>query len=258
MPKTMIYYFSGTGNSLYAAKQIGKALGDTLLVNMKADPAKYPGEEAEVIGFVFPVYMEGLPGNSAEFISRLKLNPNAYIFALATCGRRAGNSYAELNKILMKKGTKLSFCQTAVTVANYINMYPLATSPAKRLPKLDEAVSAVVRALEVRTAKPVPDNNAVMAFNHSLYRLFPFMAKLYRSTKKCNGCGICEKVCPTNTVKMVNGKPKWGKGCTQCVACIQFCPQQAIEFGFSTKFRTRYHHPNVTAGDISKEMMIIE
>jgi ferredoxin len=258
MPQNTIYYFSGTGNSLFAAKQIGKAIGDTLLVNMKTDPSKYPSEDAEVIGFAFPVYMEGLPGGCAEFINKLRINPNAYIFALATCGRRAGNCYAELNKILNEKGAKLSYWQTAVTVANYINMYPLATNPAKRLPMLDDAIKAVITAIKGRTIKDLPANNAVMAMNHRTVRFTPLMAKLYRVTGKCNGCGICEKVCPSKTIKMVNGKPKWGKSCRQCVACIQFCPLQAIEFGISTMFRTRYHHPDISAADIAQEMFIIE
>ncbi len=257
MAKNVIYYFSGTGNSLYAAKQIGKALCDTLLVNMKTEPEKYPAGEAEIIGFVFPVYMEGLPGGCAEFISNLQMNPNAYIFAFATCGRRAGNSYAELNAILRKKGLKLSFYQTAVTVANYINMYPLATSPKKRLPKLDEAIDTAVKAIQNKTSVVIPQNNAIMAFNHKSARFTPLMAKLYRFTSKCNGCGICEKVCPAGTVKIINGKPVWGKGCTQCVACIQLCPQKAIEFGISTKFRTRYHHPDISAADIANEKFVI-
>jgi len=145
-----------------------------------------------------------------------------------------------------------------VTVANYINVYPLATSPKKRLPKLDEAITDAVKAIQNKTLVNVPASNALMAFNHSLYRFFPLMARFYRVTKKCNGCGICEKICPAGTVKLVSGKPVWGKGCTQCVACIQNCPQKAIELGLSTKFRTRYRHPAVSETEIIKETIYIE
>ena len=63
-------------------------------------------------------------------------------------------------------------------------------------------------------------------------------------TDKCVGCGTCAEVCPTNTIRMVNGIPIWeGDACTQCLACLNRCPQEASQFGKSTVKRRRYLNP---------------
>jgi flavodoxin len=56
--KTILYYFSGTGNSLAAAKKIAAALGDCELVSI-ASLAKTSGDivpQAERVGIISPVY----------------------------------------------------------------------------------------------------------------------------------------------------------------------------------------------------------
>ena len=57
--KNLIFCFSGTGNSLKAAKDIAAVLGDTDIVLMK----EYHKAEGSyhTIGFVFPSYAGGVP-----------------------------------------------------------------------------------------------------------------------------------------------------------------------------------------------------
>jgi len=40
---------------------------------------------------------------------------------------------------------------------------------------------------------------------------------------KCNGCGICSKVCPAANIETTNEKPAWRHRCEQCLACLQWC-----------------------------------
>lgn len=54
-------------------------------------------------------------------------------------------------------------------------------------------------------------------------------------------CGECVKVCPLNNIQLIDGKPAWGKNCTHCMACINYCPTAAIEYGKQTKDKPRYH-----------------
>ncbi len=73
--KTIIYYFTGTGNSLAAAKKIAALLGDCELVPI-ASLQDIPGAittEADRIGIVCPVYDAGIPVIVAEFAGRLNL-----------------------------------------------------------------------------------------------------------------------------------------------------------------------------------------
>ncbi len=54
--KKVIYYFSGTGNSMRAAEVIAEELDHTEIISMRMDPHEVSAENAEIIGFVFPVY----------------------------------------------------------------------------------------------------------------------------------------------------------------------------------------------------------
>lgn len=45
----VIYYFSGTGNSLRAARIIAQKIGGAKLFSMRSDPADIPAEKAEKI-----------------------------------------------------------------------------------------------------------------------------------------------------------------------------------------------------------------
>jgi ferredoxin len=72
----------------------------------------------------------------------------------------------------------------------------------------------------------------------------------FYSNEKCIGCGTCEKVCPVDNIKMIDKNPSWQHKCEQCFACLQWCPQSAIQFGNNTENINRYHHPDVKVSDL--------
>ncbi|MFT3788037.1 MAG: 4Fe-4S binding protein [Tepidisphaeraceae bacterium] len=48
-------------------------------------------------------------------------------------------------------------------------------------------------------------------------------------TGKCDGCCTCDANCPTNAIKVENGKAVVNEPeCIDCNTCIDACPQQAI------------------------------
>jgi Pyruvate/2-oxoacid:ferredoxin oxidoreductase delta subunit len=49
---------------------------------------------------------------------------------------------------------------------------------------------------------------------------------------------------------MKNGTPVWSDKCINCFACLQWCPEEAINAGVITQKMKRYHHPQVTMNDI--------
>ncbi len=85
----------------------------------------------------------------------------------------------------------------------------------------------------------------------SLFNRFAISTKSFFADEKCTGCGICEKVCSCGSIVVVEGKPKWGGSCTQCLACLHYCPAKAIQYGETTENKGRYVNPNVEL----KEMM---
>jgi len=71
--------------------------------------------------------------------------------------------------------------------------------------------------------------------------------------KKCDGYGICSRICPVDNIKMVDGKPAWQHHCERCMACLQWCPMEAIQFDKVSIGRKRYHHPDVKLSDMLRQ-----
>jgi electron transfer flavoprotein alpha subunit len=46
---------------------------------------------------------------------------------------------------------------------------------------------------------------------------------------KCTGCGTCLDVCPTEAIKMIDGRAKITMDCIDCGACPRVCPEGAIK-----------------------------
>ncbi|MBN1875605.1 MAG: EFR1 family ferrodoxin [Anaerolineae bacterium] len=82
------------------------------------------------------------------------------------------------------------------------------------------------------------------------------MDRAFHVDEHCIGCGNCARICPVRNIRMVDNagdshrKPQWQQRCEQCFACLQWCPQQAIQFGSNTAGRKRYHHPDVKLADM--------
>lgn len=57
----------------------------------------------------------------------------------------------------------------------------------------------------------------------------------------CIGCGKCVQLCPLNNIRLDKDKPVWGSNCTHCMACICYCPKEAIEYGKRSVGKPRYH-----------------
>jgi ferredoxin/flavodoxin len=74
----------------------------------------------------------------------------------------------------------------------------------------------------------------------------------FQVNESCVSCGTCEKICPVSNITLIEGTPTWHHTCEQCFACLQWCPQSAIQFGKSIESQKRYHHPTVKALDLMR------
>ena len=107
----MIFYFSGTGNSLFAAKRM--LADDEKLINIadaiKDNRYEYKIQTGENVGFIFPVYFYTVPTIVSEFISKLQLEGAEYVYAIITCGGSICQAGAVLKKLLEKQNIDLKF-----------------------------------------------------------------------------------------------------------------------------------------------------
>lgn len=259
----MIFYFSGTGNSLYVAKNIGEKNEEKLVsiasaVNSNLEVYEYTLKESEVVGFVYPIYAWAPPKMVFEFIKKLKLNNynNNYIFLAETFAGSSGSAVNMLKEALEKKNFKLNGWFSVVMPTNYIVVGNGETkeSQDKKLKEAEENLKHINNSIKERIEnshliKKEIFKKALTVIVNPLFDKFAVNTKKFYATDKCNGCKLCEDVCNCKTIK-VQGKPVWGPECTQCFACINVCPTRAIQFGKGTENKTRYKNPNINVTEL--------
>ena len=128
--KTVIYYFTGTGNSLAAARKICGHLGDCELVSI-ASLTTTSGDihaGSERVGIVCPVYYLGLPSIVTEFVNRLDLSRAGYCFAVLTMGGFGASALHQLDDLVFARNNRhLDAAFTVRMVGNFVPRY----DPAK-------------------------------------------------------------------------------------------------------------------------------
>ncbi len=253
-----IFYFTGTGNSLWVARTLASELGGA---ELKSIP-DWQGKEtidSRVIGLVFPVHIWGVPRIVLDFIQKLKiLNPDS-VFAIAVNGGEVANTLVQLKKSLRKEGLNLSLGFEIVMPPNYIPWGGPGPKEKQnqRFYSAGKKISAIAAAIKKREEKPVEKGPL---WKRILFTLFykmsfsqvPKMDRKFWVDEKCNQCSICTKVCPSGNITSQDGKPVWSHRCEQCFACLQWCPQRAIQCGKKTPQYERYHHPEIRLADLLK------
>lgn len=82
------------------------------------------------------------------------------------------------------------------------------------------------------------------------YRMIRRMVDGFRVEDTCSSCGICAQVCPVENIELKAGRPVWGSACEQCLACLNLCPESAIQHGKTSADQARYRNPKVALREI--------
>ncbi|GHU82691.1 iron-sulfur protein [Clostridia bacterium] len=250
----IIFYFTGTGNSLKVARDIGAALPNCTLISMVTP--YHMTEKVDSIGFVYPVYFRGVPLAVKKFVESMDLSAasNAYLFATATCGGSPGSGLKELNALLSAKGRTLDYGTLINMGGNYILMYGKPDKADTANAQADRALIGIAGEIRNKSKRPCGKSNPVSTLFAEIFRKSVHKAALkYTVSDDCTSCGLCAKICPVNNIEIKGGKPVFGDHCEQCMACIQWCPGKAINYKGKTENRKRYHHPDINAQDLMRK-----
>jgi len=196
----VIFYFSGTGNSLSVANKLGKELG-ARVEGISAYLSSPYAIEDEVIGFVTPVYCYALPPLVKDFLQKAQFQAPQYLFGVATMGAMAGQTLNQAEHILAQRDIKLhAGFQLALPDSSIV--FP---SPAKRKEEMlqaeEDKVSVIVAAVKKREEN---NQRSSFLFVGDVIEAASWwvMKNIYKIDHKhvaedsCIGCGLCAKNLP--------------------------------------------------------------
>ena len=257
--KTNIYYYTGTGNSLWTARTLAENVGDAEIYSLAENDGSNLTNSAPCIGLVFPVHIWGVPGRVMKFLdaSSAGMHPE-YLFAVAVNAGQVANTLVQLRKVLAANGKTLSAGWEITLPSNYIPWGGPGPQEEqqKRFETAEHKLRSLAEHIKKQESSPVETGPLWqrLIFSGLAYPMsFPQVPKMdqkFKVDEKCNHCEICQKVCPTGNVTLQDGKPIWNRRCEQCFACLQWCPQEAIQYGQKTPQYQRYHHPEIKLKDM--------
>ena len=247
----MIIYYTGTGNSRYAAQMLASLTGDEL---MDATELIRRKECSSIISsrplvFVAPVYGWRVARIFDKWIRNTGFSGCNKAYFVLTCGSDMGNAEKYVRRLCRKKKFELLGVKEIVMPENYAAMFDVPDEEtSERIRKTAGRVLRRVSA-DIIAQRPIKNRKITLAdrlkssvVNSAFYK-FCISSKPFHVTDGCVGCGKCAAGCPMNSIVMKDGKPVWTGDCTHCMACLCGCPAGAVEYGRRSVGKVRYQCP---------------
>ena len=266
--KRIIFYFTGTGNCLYIARQLAGKHAELLSIPQLMKQGRYEFE-ADEIGIVYPIYGHMPPYMVRQFIRKAKLQAE-YKFAVLTYGARKCDAVEIWDDISRKAGNVFDYINTIVMVDNWLPNFDMNEQILidKHIPENLQEITADL-AERKRWHEPVTEEERQMHRGFMQWtKLDPEVGFLMKSEKcfsvtdACIGCGACVSVCPRGNYELTSAGVKMSGDCEYCFACIQNCPQKAIQFrksengsfpnGTEVNPNARYRNEHISLMDIKR------
>ena len=272
----MIFYFSGTGNSKWAAKTLALETGDTLvsIPEVINSDCSFTIEKDEHVGFIFPIHGWRVPNIVKEFLTKLTIKTlgedtshvKHYCFCLVTAGDTIGKAMErfqqQLKSVTVNDALSLKAVCSLIMPESYVGLPGMdVDTKEKELEKKELASKQLKEFSNILEQRPHKDSNQIWGWNQLIrgpipsffsgpvggfFERFLITDKPFHvDSRRCVKCGICTNVCPVSDIKGGLGfEPEWlhnGK-CLTCFSCYHHCPHHAIEFGKRTQKKGQYFY----------------
>ena len=248
----MIFYFTGTGNTRWAAQQLAEATGEELRYipdELGKTELRYELKDGERLGFCFPTHGWQPPRIVREFIRKATFvtQPSSigylpsYIYALTTCGDNMGYAMRIFEKELRAKGLhtdarfavvmpESNVCFSFLHLDTDEKARQKVEAARQRLSHICQVVTERQRDVEELVKGAIPFTFTYIIGGYYNKHLITDQ-KFWVDQQACIQCGLCQKLCPVDDIK--GAPPVWlhNERCTNCLACYHHCPAHAIHWG---------------------------
>jgi len=230
--KVNLIYYSPTGTSKKVLEGIAKGLGIKSVGHIDLTPTEaaskshsIPAGELAVIAT--PVYGGRVPIVAAQRFKTVKGNGAPAVLVAVYGNRAIEDALIELRDITTENGF------VTVAGASFIGEHSFSNDSTPIAPgrpdevdmekaiKFGEQVRAKLDGLAKPAEINVPGNKPYKERNPSGPRAPETVAE------KCQLCGDCAEVCPTNAVTITSKVETANEKCTACSACVKACPTGA-------------------------------
>lgn len=116
----MLFYFTGTGNSLYVARQIE----ETPISIPQVLHQENLNFKDEKIGIVYPVYAGEAPQIVLEFLEKATFETD-YFYLILTYGKDVTDAPECIARLLEEKGRHVNYIHSILMVDNYLPSFDM-------------------------------------------------------------------------------------------------------------------------------------
>jgi len=257
---SVIFYFSGTGNTWLAGKRLNEQLnkGDNhseiySIENSSLTPERIRQvvEEADHLVFGYPIYGSECPEPMKVFFASLPSKQrDKPISIYCTQAFFSGDGANYLEKDLASKGYVLK--QTLeLNMSNnfyvpvFIRAFPVGSwekinkRNRKAFEKIDRMADCIL-SKEVVVKKPnVLEKIGGQAQRNHIGTYIEKVNHALFADESCVNCGLCVDLCPMDNIIMENSI-KFNDKCAACMRCYQACPKAAIQITYKSRDLKKY------------------
>jgi NAD-dependent dihydropyrimidine dehydrogenase PreA subunit len=237
--KAFILTFSGTGNTQYVVDAVAESIRNKgwdadicPLEQINSEQNLSAFREADIVGIAFPVHAFNPPWLVEKVVRSLPKMGSRKCFVLRTSGSPFINagSIVRLKKLLKDRNLATLYDVLVPMPSNFMVRYndsfiKLNLQMARK--QADMIATDLVNGVNKR------------ARTNLLVRLVSWLllverlgshlgGRVWKVEKSCTFCGKCVRDCPTQNIKLQDGKLSFGWNCTLCMRCSFGCPVQAF------------------------------
>lgn len=250
MRTAIIYYYTGTGNTRYAASTIQAAMEkkgiQTTLFDIRKPLSSIPDpNDFDIAGFGYPVHAFNPP---QLFYRTVKQLPTLLSTKLAFIFKTAGEPFFlnhasswSIRRFLKRKGFSLLMDIHLLMPYNILFRYDdrLAKQMLLHTQKMARLIADDVDKNKKTRQIIYPWTWLVMMILRLIqWNGAKINGPLFRVKKdQCIQCKTCERMCPSANITFKDGYPKFSSDCSMCMGCVMYCPKDAIRPGLISPIR---------------------